>query len=508
MSKRADLERFGAPPRFSPNRGGPKSAAGDLRALLDARALCLSGLFVLALTLWRLAALYTSDINLFFDEAQYWYWSTHPDFGYFSKPPVLAWLIWLSTTVFGESEFGIRAMSPICYALTAALGGATAYRLSGAQAGAWTAVMLALLPGVSVSATIVSTDVPLLLCWAAALYCYVRYAQNGGLWWIGLGIALGLGLLSKYAMIYFALGLAFTMLLAPSQRSMLTRGGFWGALVLGVVLFLPNVWWNWANDFVSFGHTAENANWQGFQLKFNKLGEFVGGQFGVFGPLLLIALGWAVWRWRGLAAHERALAAFALPVLVLMTLQSLLSRAHANWAAVAYISATILVVGWLVRHGRTGWLKLSLALHLLVAAAVLHGTSLAPLTGIDPWHRQRGWTALAADVRALLDQHPDAVLVASDRKIAAQMMFYVRPHPWDMVKWNTDGQIGDHYELTSSMSDLADRPAIFLTRGNNPDMLARYFTSVTALPSVARLRPTRPPEVYYVFLLDGYKGPE
>ena len=166
MSKRADLERFGAQQR-SPHRN---SAAADLRALLDARALGLAALTVAALTLWRLAALYTSEVNLFFDEAQYWYWSTHPDFGYFSKPPVLAWLIWLSTAVFGESEFGIRALSPICYALTAALGGATAYRLYGAVAAAWTAVMLALLPGVSVSATIVSTDVPLLLCWAAALY--------------------------------------------------------------------------------------------------------------------------------------------------------------------------------------------------------------------------------------------------------------------------------------------------------------------------------------------------
>ena len=503
MSSRADQERFGGPRAFPPN-----SAAAAARAAFDARSLTLAALFVTGLTLWRLAALYVSDIALFFDEAQYWYWSTDPAFGYFSKPPVLAWLIWLSTVIFGESEFGIRAFSPICYALTAAIGGATAYRLYNTRAAAWTAVMLALLPGVSVSATIVSTDVPLLLCWAAALYCYVRYAQQGGLWWIGLGAALGLGLLSKYAMIYFALGLAVTMIVAPSQRALLRRGGFWGALLLGVLLFLPNVWWNWANDFVSFGHTADNANWHGFQLKFNKLGEFVGGQFGVFGPLLLIALGWAVWRWRSLAEHERMLAAFALPVLALMTVQSLLSRAHANWAAVAYVSAAILVTGWLLRHNRVRWLQWSLALHLLASAAVLHGASLAPLTGTDPWHRQRGWTALAADVRALMDQHPDAVLLASDRKIAAQMMFYVRPHPWDMVKWNTDGHINDHYELTSRMAGLKGRPALLLTRAEHPEGLEERFTRITPLPSVARLRPTRPPEVYYVFLLEGYRGPE
>lgn len=504
MSSRADQERLWEPSRSPPRN----SAAAKARAAFDRRAVNLAALFVVALTLWRLVALYYSDIDLFFDEAQYWYWSTQPAFGYFSKPPVLAWLIWLSTAVFGESEFGIRALSPICYALTAAFGAATAYRLFDARTAAWTAVMLALLPGVSVSATIVSTDVPLLLCWAAALYCWVRYGQEGGLWWVGLGVALGLGLLSKYAMVYFALGLAVTMLVAPSQRALLWRGGFWAALLLGLVIFLPNIWWNWANDFVSFGHTAENANWHGLQLKFNKLGEFVGGQFAVFGPLLFIALGWAVWRWRGLRESERMLAAFALPVLALMTAQSLLSRAHANWAAVAYVSATILVVGWLLRHRRTGWLKISLVLHLLVAAAVLHGTSLAPLTGIDPWHRQRGWSELAADVRAILDRHPDAVLLASDRKIAAQMMFYIRPHPWDMVKWNTDGHIGDHYELTSSMESLKGRPAILLTRAENPPGLSERFASVTPLPSVARMRPTRPPEVYYVFLLDGYGKPE
>ncbi len=501
MSNRADQGRFGAQRAYAPS-----SAAAELRALLDRRALSLATLFILALTLWRLWALSIVDINLFFDEAQYWYWSVNPAFGYFSKPPVLAWLIWLSTAVFGESELGIRAMSPICYAITAAFSGATAYRLFNARAAAWTAVMLALLPGVSVSATIVSTDVPLLLCWAAALYCYVRYTQQGGLWWIGLGIALGLGLLSKYAMNYFLLGLAVTMLVAPSQRAMLRRGGLWGALLLGLVLFLPNVWWNWANDFVSFGHTAENANWHGFQLKFGKFGEFVGGQFGVFGPLLLIALGWAVWRWRSLSDAEKMLAAFALPVLALMTVQSLLSRAHANWAAVAYVSAAILVTGWLVRHDRTLWLKLSLALHLLVSAAVLHGASLAPLTGTDPWHRQRGWTALAADVRTLTDQHPGVLLLASDRKIAAQLMFYVRPHPWDMVKWNPDGHISDHYELTNSMALLKDRQALFLTRQQEPPDLEQHFMHVTPLPSVSRLHPTRSPEVYYVFLLEGYRG--
>ena len=71
-----------------------------------------------------------------------------------------------------------------------------------------------------------------------------------------------------------------------------------------------------------------------------------------------------------------------------------------------------------------------------------------------------------------------------------------------------DGRINDHYELTSSMAGLKDRRAIFLTRGKRPAGLEDLFSSITRLPSVARLRPTRPPEVYYALLLDGYRGAE
>jgi hypothetical protein len=85
-------------------------------------------------------------------------------------------------------------------------------------------------------------------------------------------------------------------------------------------------------------------------------------------------------------------------------------------------------------------------------------------------------------------------------------MFYIRPHPWGMVKWNPDGRVNDQYELTSQMAELKGRPALLLTRSENPAGLEQYFGSITPLPSVARERPTRPPEVYYVFLLEGYRG--
>ena len=75
----------------------------------------------------------------------------------------------------------------------------------------------------------------------------------------------------------------------------------------------------------------------------------------VFGPILLPALIWAACRWRGLSPWLRTLVVFSLPIILLVCVQALLSRAYANWAAAAYLTGTVAVVLWLLPRAR-GWL--------------------------------------------------------------------------------------------------------------------------------------------------------
>ncbi len=306
-----------------------------MAAIWCRRPLVIAAAFVVILTLWRLSALATGNLELFFDEAQYWFWSLDPDFGYFSKPPMVAWLIGLGTAVFGHTEFAVRMTSPLCYAITAALVAGIAWSVFAdapyrRTAAAWAAITVATLPAVSLSAQLASTDVPLLMFWAAALLCLVQYWRKGGWWWIGFGVALGGGLMSKYAMIYLLLCLTVALVLVPETRSLMRTKGLWFGIALGALLFAPNLWWNWTHQLASFNHTAANAHWDGQLFKPSKLAEFAGAQFGIMGPVLLAAFGWAALTWRRLTPGERLLMAFSLPVLVLMLGQALLSRAHAN----------------------------------------------------------------------------------------------------------------------------------------------------------------------------------
>ena len=151
----------------------------------------------------RLAALYFAKTDLFFDEAQYWWWSRDLAFGYFSKPPLIAWLIRLATGICGDAEWCVRAPSPILYTLTSILVFLAGRALYDARIGFWSAVVLATLPAASFSSLLISTDVPLLLFWTLAFYGWIKLIETRSMGFAALtGASVGLGLLANYAAVY------------------------------------------------------------------------------------------------------------------------------------------------------------------------------------------------------------------------------------------------------------------------------------------------------------------
>src|SRR5436309_5337621 len=179
---------------------------------------------VTAITAARIVWLAVQSAGLYPDEAQYWFWAQHLAFGYYSKPPLIAWVIALTTAMFGDSEFGVRLAAPLLHAITAGIVYAIGARLYDNRIGFWSALASATLPGVSLSAFLISTDAVLLPCWAAALYAFIRAREPGGWrWWLGVGIAAGLGLLAKYAMAYWLLSALGFVLVVPAERRHLKR---------------------------------------------------------------------------------------------------------------------------------------------------------------------------------------------------------------------------------------------------------------------------------------------
>src|SRR5438132_2228673 len=243
------------------------------------------------LTVIRLVGLKLSVVDLFFDEAQYWAWSRELAFGYFSKPPLLAWAIAAAERVCGSSEACIRAPAPIFYFGTSLLVYAVARQLYDGGVAFFAALSMALATGVVFSARIMSTDVPLMFFWALALLAYVKlFAGAGARWAVVLGVALGLGLMAKYAMIYFLLGVALAAWLDQDARRMLHTPGPWLALAIAAVIVAPNLAWNLENGFATFRHTGDNIQGSGIMFDPRNGLEFIAAQFAVFGPVVFAVL--------------------------------------------------------------------------------------------------------------------------------------------------------------------------------------------------------------------------
>jgi hypothetical protein len=158
-----------------------------------------------ALLALRLAA----RIDLVLDEAQYWTWSRDLAFGYFSKPPMIAWVIRVASDVCGQSEPCLRAASPVLNTLASFMLYLTGRALYGPAVGFWSAIVFDTLPGLSYSSLLITTDVPLILFWTIALYAWVMLVKRQSMGFaILLGVAIGFGLLAKQAMIHAFLCMA------------------------------------------------------------------------------------------------------------------------------------------------------------------------------------------------------------------------------------------------------------------------------------------------------------
>jgi 4-amino-4-deoxy-L-arabinose transferase-like glycosyltransferase len=469
-----------------------------------------------ALTVVRLIGLKFSMVDLFFDESQYWAWSRELAFGYFSKPPLLAWIIAAAEHICGSSEACIRAPAPVFYFGTSLLVYAVARQLYDRQIACFAALSTALATGAVFSARIISTDVPLLFFWALALFAYVKLVDGAGLRWaVALGLALGFGLMAKYAMIYFVLGIALAAAFEPDARHVLRARGLWLALLVAAVMVAPNLLWNLDNSLATFKHTGDNIQGSGIALDPLKGLEFIAAQFGVFGPVVFAVLLVAMFRIASPAMEraDRLMLAFAIPPLVLVAGVGFVTRALANWAAPSFISGVVVVVALLIRRDAWKWLTLSLGIGVVAQGAVLAGDAMATRLNVpwlangDIYHRTLGWRALGEHAGALAIEVGARTIAAESRDDEASLMYYWRDQPQQVLAWPLGPVPVHQFELTRALSDAAPLPILFVSRCPSTGRLAEQFSSVEPLGSFEA--PTGPTSArtYFAFKLDGRRGP-
>src|SRR5215469_5995129 len=317
-------------------------------------------LIVLALLLrW----IYSSQIDLLPTEAYYWNYSRHLDFGYLDHPPMVALLIRAGTAAFGNTEFGVRIGALCCNLIASLFMFRLARNLFG-EPSAWVAVVLMqTLPFFFLAGMVMNPDSPLTAAWTASLYYMERalIAQRARAWW-GVGLCLGLGMLSKYTIVLLGASAGFFMALDARSRMWWRRPEPYGAAVLAAAIFFPVVMWNAEHDWASFAFqsTRRLAEAHTFGLPL-----FLGSAFLVLSPTGVIAA--AILLRRRAPSHSAGESAdrqrawrfqqitLGVP-LVVFAVFSLFHEILVDWPGPAWIAA-IPCLAYCIVHARDIWAR-------------------------------------------------------------------------------------------------------------------------------------------------------
>jgi len=485
--------------RYCPN-AAPASAAFYAHRPCVMWSLTLGAMLLL---MWHFALVCWSGAGLHVDEAQYWDWAEHLAWGYYSKPPGIAFLIHLSTRLLGDSVLGIRALAMLCWVFTGLVLAALGRSMQGERAGVWAGVLFLAAPAAGLLGLTATTDAPLMLCWALWMMACWRLLRAPQRWqnWLLAGVVLGLGLLSKYTMVMAvpSLGLLlwrrwrldahFGTQLRP------VAGGFLLMLGVAALLCAPHLAWNQAQGWPTLQHTAQitvQASARQGQSVWQSVLEFAAGQLLLWGPASWWVL-WSTWRRRHtvpvcpleaaqVARQQTAqhfAHAFTWPLLGLGLLQAWHARAGLNWAAPAMLGVCLGLGLW------AGAQRLPSKPMLLAALAGVALSSSVALLGLlapmgaqhrppawDVWARMRGWEGALNALRPALRQHPHLPVLAGSRDVIVHATYAWRdlglhPQAWPAAP----GQLpAHHYEMISSLPQptSAQAPAELLWLGRTP----------------------------------------
>jgi 4-amino-4-deoxy-L-arabinose transferase-like glycosyltransferase len=474
-----------------------------------------------ATTAFRL--FYIQAVELAPDEAYYWTWSRHLQWGYYDHPPMVGFLIWIGTVIAGNGEFGVRFLWVLMgFLLTVVLYAMGKKMFASERAGFYAALLMNISLLGSTGAVIVTPDGPQALFWGLAVFFVFNAIQSGkGHWWYWTGIAFGLGLLSKYTMVLLAPCLFLFLLSRKEERMWLLRKEPYLGLILGLILFSPVIFWNFANDWVSFkfqlAHGLEVKKTAGLKT----FGDFWAGQAGVVTPLLFVASLWTMGRsvirgFQQRQPHFLLLFWTSAPIFLFFAYTSLRSKVEPNWVALAYFSAVVALAGivaekwpeWKRRQRNLAW---AVALSALIITAIAHLQPLYPVIPIpprkDPTSQLQGWRALGEHIQKTvqtLDPTKEFFILTPQHQLVGEGMFYtqgkIRTYQWDApLRLNN---------LSSQNAPPSGSQAIFFSEGNSdlPLRVSSLFESCERSDPFVIKRRGIPSRTHPFWKCMGFKG--
>jgi undecaprenyl-diphosphatase len=471
-------------------------------------------LAIAIILLVRLLILFRLDI--FPDEAYYWDWSRFLSLGYFDHPPMVAWLVHITTSIVRDHYWGVKAVPLLLgtgVSVVMALLG-IAY-LDSTRSVILLVILLNATLLYAVGGLLLTPDIPFLFFWALGIYVgHLAVFRRKTIAWPVLGVVCGLGLLSKYVFALFIAAFGLFLLFDKNQRKLLLTWKPWFSLFLAGATFSPNIFWNARHDWVSYvfqlGHGfASDKTWPHINMFF----DYLGGQIGLFSPFLFVVLVMAVvYFLRHFRKEAKLLYLFSFLIVPLLFFawSSLSAHVEANWPAAAYLSGLVLLMWYWERIENKSRVRKYIAFSIgftIIISLLVFVHAAFPFLPIpvrqDRSYDPRGWKDFALcvhDIRQESDPQNKMPLCANNYQQTALLAFHSpdQPRTWAL---NFSSRT-NHYAFVKARQDIVDDSLLFVSPVNKkkmPNYLQKYFNSINMLALVQRYRTTTVADSFAVF---------
>lgn len=386
------------------------------------------------------------------DEVYYWTYALQPDLNHFDHPPMVGLLIRLSTlNLLVVNDITMRLGAIICSGLAAWLLYRTGDCLAHERTG-WYAALIYLTAVHSsiIAGLFIMPDSPQVLFWVWSLYLMARLIEQdgkGNILWLLLGLAIGLATLSKVHGLYLWAG--FGLFILISRRNWLKHWALYVGVVITLMCIVPIVYWNYANDFITYKFHSERVT--NTSLQWDMLLREILGEFAYQNPVVFVAIVLALLRIKQLKYRFLFndvwvwILCMSVPMIVLFWGVSLFNPTLPHWAGPGYIPLYLLAALYLDSISSYVYPLLirlagGLVVFLLVIALLL--VNFAPMNfgsqdsekygEYCPTLDISGWKDLGKQMKQLMKQDvddgrmpPDAAFLSHKWFPAGHLEFYV-----------------------------------------------------------------------------------
>ena len=428
----------------------------------------------------RCIAVINSPLELSPDEAQYWLWSQNLNWGYFSKPPLIAWLINLSNLIFGDYDFAVRIFSPILHGITALVIFYLSKEIIPNSISHFLSSLIWLtLPIVSVGSFLMSTDTPLMLLWTISLLLIVRaYKAENITNWVIAGLFSGIGIYAKYAAIFLPLGIILFFLFRINKNSKFDLSHLALFIFSFIIISIPNIIWNIFNNFHTINHLSSNAVID--TPSYSILGSiiFLLSQIIVMGPIIFFIFCISLLNFKNLNNIFGLILYFIFPVFFIMIFQGFFSEANANWAATALPGVSIICGYYLSKRINIALIALTTNTIICLFIFIISITGDLILFDLksDPLRKLKGWQYLSKDIVNTIDDQKTNLILVDRRGVAAELIYYLRNENIKIRVPKSTNPPNNHYQLNYSINEEESNNFYYLTENEKvPNYMIKNY---------------------------------